>query len=416
MHATASLGAAVDPAHRPIDCATMDRSAPQSKAGSINDASFYAPIPSFTTFNEITDDRNYRPLPHSWSVVITDVQGSTLAISQGRYKDVNTIGAASIVVARKVMKGEDFPFVFGGDGATMLIDPEHVDGVIDALGALARLARDRFQLDLRVGRVRMSQIAQAGKSIEVAKFELSHGRSIAMLRGDGVPLAERLIKQHRDQYEARSRNTTDADLTGLSCRWKPIASRRGRILTLVIEARVEPQQTMQLVLDRFAALFPDGIEKLNPAVAEFGQYKSMWACLKDEWRYHSSVFSIGFLKRAIEIIPACLIFNLPIALPQFKQYVNAVGAHSDFRKFDNMLRMVIDCSHEQVQAVKDSLERLHANGKIFFGTHESDSCLMTCFVEGMNPGEHIHFIDAANGGYTAAAAQLKAQIAAASRA
>lgn len=347
---------------------------------------------------------------------MTDVQGSTLAISQGRYKDVNTIGAASIVVAKKAMKGEEFPFVFGGDGATMLIDPAHIDCVVDALSALAQLAHDRFQLDLRVGLVPMSQIAQAGKSIEVAKFELTNGRSIAMLRGDGVSWAENLIKQQRNQYKVKARNIISADLTGLSCRWKPILNSRGTIFTLLIEPRVEQQRTMQAVLDQFADLFPEGIEKLNPAAVEFGNYKSIWACLKDERRYHPSIFSIGFLKRVIEIIPVCVVFNLPIALANFKQYVNTAGAHSDFRKFDNTLRMVIDCSHEQMRAVTQYLERLHADGKIFFGTHESDSCLMTCFVEGLNPGEHIHFIDAANGGYTAAAGQLKAQIAAASRA
>jgi hypothetical protein len=35
---------------------------------------------------------------------------------------------------------------------------------------------------------------------------------------------------------------------------------------------------------------------------------------------------------------------------------------------------------------------------------------MTCFVEGLNQGEHIHFLDAEGGGYTTAAIQLKHQI------
>jgi hypothetical protein len=35
---------------------------------------------------------------------------------------------------------------------------------------------------------------------------------------------------------------------------------------------------------------------------------------------------------------------------------------------------------------------------------------MTCFVEGLNQGEHFHFIDADEGGYVMASIQLKDQI------
>jgi hypothetical protein len=39
---------------------------------------------------------------------------------------------------------------------------------------------------------------------------------------------------------------------------------------------------------------------------------------------------------------------------------------------------------------------------------------MTCFVEGLGQGKHIHFIDAENGGYTSAAIGLKKQMKSAS--
>jgi len=34
---------------------------------------------------------------------------------------------------------------------------------------------------------------------------------------------------------------------------------------------------------------------------------------------------------------------------------------------------------------------------------------MTCFVEGLQPGQHVHFIDGSGGGYAMAAKRLKAQ-------
>ena len=48
-------------------------------------------------------------------------QGFDKSDRRGRYKDVNTIGVASIVAIKNAMKNELFPFVFGGDGATALI-------------------------------------------------------------------------------------------------------------------------------------------------------------------------------------------------------------------------------------------------------------------------------------------------------
>jgi hypothetical protein len=87
-----------------------------------------------------------------------------------------------------------------------------------------------------------------------------------------------------------------------------------------------------------------------------------------------------------------------------------MASHSDFRKFDNALRMVLDCKLERIQKVKVLLANLHREGTVYYGTFESDNSLMTCFVEGLNQGEHIHFMDGENGGYAMAAIELKKQM------
>ena len=92
------------------------------------------------------------------------------------------------------------------------------------------------------------------------------------------------------------------------------------------------------------------------------------------------------------------------------EYLRSISAHSDFRKFDNMLRMVIDCTPQQILAVKDLFARLHSEGIIYFGTFEAENSLMTCFVESLSQGNHIHFMDAENGGYAMAAEALKKQM------
>ncbi|MFT6583614.1 MAG: hypothetical protein ACJAU6_004072 [Alphaproteobacteria bacterium] len=57
-----------------------------------NSATFYADLPGFHDFSEVTDLSLYQPLPDDWLIVLADIKGSTKAISEGRYKDVNMIG------------------------------------------------------------------------------------------------------------------------------------------------------------------------------------------------------------------------------------------------------------------------------------------------------------------------------------
>src|SRR5690606_24127769 len=82
-------------------------------------------------------------------------------------------------------------------------------------------------------------------------------------------------------------------------------------------------------------------------------------------------------------------------------------ANADFRKYDDGLRMTLDCS----PALADRLESLLTAGRnrgiLRFGLHRQDSALMTCFVPSVHVRNHLHFIDGAGGGYAAAAAMLK---------
>jgi hypothetical protein len=86
-----------------------------------------------------------------------------------------------------------------------------------------------------------------------------------------------------------------------------------------------------------------------------------------------------------------------------------VPAHSDYRKFADSLRMVIDCSTREADGIEKLLIFARDRGAIDFGLHRASSALMTCFVSNTDDGGHVHFIDGADGGYTLAAQQLKAK-------
>ncbi|HXX26609.1 MAG TPA: DUF3095 family protein, partial [Pseudolabrys sp.] len=54
---------------------------------------FYAALPVFSDFTEVTDETYFRPLPDDWVIGTADIVGSTQAIAQNRYKAVNMAGA-----------------------------------------------------------------------------------------------------------------------------------------------------------------------------------------------------------------------------------------------------------------------------------------------------------------------------------
>jgi len=373
---------------------------------------FYTAMPSFADFREFTNDRHFVRAPDDWFVVITDVKGSTKAIEAGRYKDVNTIGAASISVVNGLL-GRDFPFVFGGDGATLLVPPGAIDRVLDGLMRLQRLSREQFQIELRVGRVQVAEVHRAGAVIEVAKHELTAGRCVAVFRGGGLNEAEKRIKGEEAKYCVRAETAGELELTGLSCRWNPLPNQRGRIMALLVCAKIEPAaKVYDALLARLNEIFGGRLDEANPVNTDIMRYNSIAECVKEETRFHTRKPTLAWFKRVFEIVAAVLIFKhrLPPLIFDAAHYRNAMRRHADHRKFDDMLRMILDCSDAQAAAIRAYLDERRAQGELCYGTHLSDFALMTCFVQDVKDGQHIHFIDGGDGGYAMAAKQLKRQL------
>ena len=364
---------------------------------------FYQQLHPFDDFREITEDRHYVRVPDDWWVVVADIKGSTEAIDSGRYRDVNTLGVASIVAVQNALGEGRFPFVFGGDGATMLIDPNDMEAARRQLCGLRRLAKEAFGMTMRVGAVQISEMG--GGLIEVAKLQLAGERTIAVFRGGGVSRADDMIKT--GAHEIAEIQDSKADLTGLSCRWEPIKPKRDLSLSLLVRAR-RGNQTYREVMTELERIYGGNIDVANPLKA---RYRTIRSCLADERRYHRSLWSLKFAWRAFEIICAVLIFGHGIPAPfSARKYVESLTRHNDHRKFDDMLRMVLDCSKAQHLEIENMLKSKRAAGLLDYGMHGADHTLMTCFFHGPEDGRHIHFIDGGDGGYAMAAKQLKAQI------
>jgi hypothetical protein len=80
--------------------------------------------------------------------------------------------------------------------------------------------------------------------------------------------------------------------------------------------------------------------------------------------------------------------------------------NTDYRKYDESLRMILAGSAAQRNALDERLRSLANSGKIKYGIHAAKGAVITCLV-GNYSNNHVHFLDAAGGGYAKAALQMK---------
>jgi len=163
----------------------------------------------------------------------------------------------------------------------------------------------------------------------------------------------------------------EPDLRGLSCEWNPFESRRGTILSLLVEPTDEVGSlAFGDVARRLISVFErdnrggspvpthrparkDGSESVDPAT---------WA---------------------------------------------DVALNSDFRKFDDVLRLTVDCTFDEVNEIEEMLRDASAQGVLRYGSHCQSHAIMTCLVPGADASSHLHFLDGYDGGYSKAAEILR---------
>jgi hypothetical protein len=113
-------------------------------------------------------------------------------------------------------------------------------------------------------------------------------------------------------------------------------------------------------------------------------------------------------KIQLETALGSLLMNLKVKTEELDWgvYKDMAIAATDYRKFDDMLRMVISGNEWRRKKLTRYLERNYREGKLVYGLHVSDRALMTCLVFERG-GRQVHFVDGADGGYALAAKDMK---------
>lgn len=375
---------------------------------------FYGAIPVFRGFDRLMDPALYSPLPDDWAIGVADIVESTRAIANQRYKAVNMAGAAVIAAVTNALEGREFPFVFGGDGASFAVSPADLAQAREALAATAAWVGADLDLVMRVALVPVKEIRAQGFDVRVARFGPSPNLSYAMFSGGGLGWADGAMK--RGEFAVESAPVgAQPDLSGLSCRFEEIPATRGVILSvLVMPATGADPSAFRKVIEDVIGLVEQSPDAGRPVPP--GGPPLRWPPAGLEYEARAARGGTLLKRRAVALaftFWAYLVLRFGIRVAGFvpANYIQQVVENSDFRKYDDGLRMILDCTPELERTLTQLLERAAAGKVVRYGLHRQDAAMMTCFAPSVMRSDHIHFIDGARGGYASAATALKAMAA-----
>ena len=379
--------------------------------------SFYVSIEPVDSFERLALPASYAPLPDGWSLLAADIVNSTLAIDEGRYKNVNTVGVSVIAAARNAVRPVEVPYVFGGDGALVCVPDRFAAEVRRAVAATIAMSQASFGLGLRACLVPVGHVRAQGLDIQVARHRVSEHYVQCALHGGGAEHVETGLKRGAlpVEYLIAADTAASADYGGLECRWSEIPSPQDETVAVIVDASGTPDDALPVyraVMERIRAIYGEADEcrpverdglsvTLSGAVLDNelklkGWGKSAAARLRDALSLRFGVLVGWFLLR----------FGVRWGDTDWGRYEQDLVLNTDFRKFDGSLRLVLSGTAAQRGELAAYLDVLRDAGSVAYGMHVARSALMTCLFE-ERQGAHFHFVDASGGGYAAAAAAMK---------
>lgn len=371
---------------------------------------FYKNLKQIDDFSKIMENENYSKIPNEWFVIVSDIKSSTKAIEEGKYKQVNFIAALTIIGILNINRELDFPYIFGGDGASLIIPPILLENSKKVLIEASKKAKETFGLELRIGVVSLKEIEKRGSFIEVTKFQVSKDYIQAIVRGNGLELAEELLKKEYENFKIEDDFTNDysANFDGLECRWEDIKTPKDETISILIKSlnsnSNEIYQNSLKQIEQIAGSFDERnpIKYINQLNLSFNP-----RVLNTE----ASIFAKNKISKLFVILKLMFENFLGLILMKYSiglwgDYKSRIIRTTDTEKFDDMLRMVITTTKKQSLELEKYLQKEYENKNLVYGIHKSNSALMTCLIF-QRHGKHIHFVDSSNGGYALAAKELK---------
>lgn len=355
----------------------------------------------------------FQTVPADWHVVVTDVQNSTQAVSDGKHSLVNLIATGSIIASLNLARkaGINIPFFFGGDGATLIVPDQILSPLLSALQEHKRNSLENFQLYLRVGSMPVAQVYEEKNRLLISKADMSPILPIPLVLGSGLKFAEDQIKRDDPlrEIENKSRDSL-LDLAGMECRWNKITppENKQEVLSLLVESLDEERQGVifRKVLQQVENIFGNQGSR-NPISVQKLRLDASLDKIRTEMRVKLGENNFAYL---LENWLRTLIGDIYFRFNKGgKMYLDNLVKLSDTLVIDGRINTVISGTVEQRKLLIRQLDKIEEAGDILYGIHNSPESIMSCYVTDRED-QHIHFVDGSGGGYTQAAKMLKRKI------
>ncbi|MBL8834172.1 MAG: DUF3095 family protein [Rhodospirillales bacterium] len=376
-------------------------------------------LPSISDFaRHGVDPGHYARLAGDWSLAVADVTGSTKLAAAGRDRDVNFVAGGAVAVLGEAVRreGDVVACQFGGDGAIAAVPPERMDQTKAALGALAHWAKAEYGIDLRVGLVPVAALRAAGFDVFAALQDFGNDNAFGLFLGDGVVAADAWVKADA-RWHVPAKEGPLPGLEGLSCRWRPVPTRRGTVLCVIFDptqtgaaglatlGRIFAEIDMVVPTRDAAPLGTDG-ERLEPKGVP--GFRSLWLEAKAQPRGRRVLRVLSAVAGAL-IIRAADLLGGRLGPVDVATYKRGMAERSDYRKAAGGPRLVLDVTDDEATRIEALLARAEEAGEIRYGTARADATTITCLVGDFSADRHVHFVDGAGLGFWRAAEAMKAK-------
>ena len=350
-------------------------------------------------------------MPDNWHVLLTDVKGSTRAVTEGKHETVNLVATGSMVAVLNIAYKQNIsiPFFFGGDGATFLVPPAVLEPALKALLQYQQNTAENFALSLRVGHVPAEDIYKNGSNLVISKLKTSDLFSIPVALGNGLAYAEKIVKG--DDYLLSPLQVQDTllDMSGFECSWDRIKppEQYDEVVSLLVLARDAAKQApvFKKVADIIDKVYGDP-EKRKPITESQLKLKRTLQKIGNEMRGKFGRYNLPYLAGTwMKLFLGPFYFKTRAGKTYLKQLVQL----SDTLVIDGKINTVISGNIGQRMELEKELHQLELAGEIWYGLHVSSDSVLSCYVRSRNE-KHVHFVDGSDGGYTRAAMTLKNKI------
>ncbi len=377
------------------------------------DKQFYKNLRPFkgTLIELLGDDTYFVDVPKSWHVVVVDILNSTSAVNAGNHHQVNLTATGAIIsvlnAIRKVKQSNEIPYFFGGDGATFIVPSSLLNKIIHVLENYRIHIKRKIDLVLRVGEIPVSKLIESEVQLKIAKHRLTDKLSIPIVLGDGLKVAESMIKSSFKEEETTAFDETLLNLEGMECRWDKILpdQQQTKVVCLLLDASLEKDQ--RNVYKKVLAQMDEEFGKFeNRQPIKSNNLKldpnptKVWEEMKIRLTSTSWMY---FFKSWLKSNFGRIYLNLTSS---GKQYLSQIEQLSHTFMLDGMINTVFTAEQKSIDRFIAFLDEMERDKKLIYGIHVTHASVMSCYVLDRRT-THSHFVDGTEGGYTSAAKMFK---------